>query len=152
MALLKRYSDLSRDERINLFQRCQNLLIKNQPDSPWILREGQQHNRTFFLDAVLRYRGFVYESENIIIMFNKHFYENKEEAREGYGQNLYAAPAEDANTYSIDFIASEISADKVEELKPYFKDDMKYITFLRGHRPTVFDIDNFKKAIENKYF
>ena len=79
MPTLTRFVEMSRDERLALFQRCQDLMIEVQPDSPWILRENLTYNArnaAFFLDACLRYQGFVYEAGGIIIMFYKHFYEN----------------------------------------------------------------------------
>ena len=155
MATLTRFIEMSRDERLAFFQKCQDLMIKVQPDSPWILRENQAHNtrgKAFFLDACLRYQGFVYEADGIIIMFNKHFYENKEEPIEKYADYLYDGPHPTPNTYAIDFIAAEIDADKLRELQPYFKDDMKYITYLRSPRPSVFNFDNFKKAMESRHF
>jgi len=155
MPTLIKFKEMGKDAKLAFFQRCQDLMIEVQPDSPWILRERQTHNtrnRTFFLDSFLRYQGFVYEAGGVIIMFNKHFYENKEEPIKKYVDYLYTGPHPTPNTYAIDFITAKINADKLRELEPYFKDDMKYITYLRGPRPCVFNFDNFKKAIQNRYF
>ena len=146
---------MDKGERIAFFQKCQDLMIAVEPDSSWVIRDGQtRHSRgkSFFIDAVLRYQGFAYEAGGVIIMFNKHFYENKEEPIEKYTDNLYAAPHSTPNTYSIDFIVAKMDADKLKELEPYFKDDMKYITYLRGRRPCIFNFDNFKKAMKNRHF
>jgi len=155
MASLTRFVDMDRGERLNFFQKCQDLMIAIEPDSPWVMRKGQtpkMRHKSFFIDAVLRYQGFVYEAGGIIIMFNKHFYENKEEPIEKYTNNLYAPPHPTPNTYAIDFIIAKMDANKLRELQPYFKDDMKYITYLRERRPCVFNLANFKKAMENRYF
>ena len=153
MPTLRKFPDMSKDDRLDFFQRCQNLLVKTQPNSPWIMKYRQEHDKTFFLDVFLKYQGFVYESNNIILLYNTFSYNSKEEAQESYALNLFAPPDENPNTYTIDFIASEIDADKVSELKPYFEDsNIKYITFLRGNRPAAFDIDRFKEAMLNKFF
>ena len=155
MATLTQFKEMSRDEKLAFFQRCQDLMIKVQPDSLWILRKKQTpeaRNRIFFLDAFLRYQGFVYEADGIIIMFNKHFYLDKEDPIEKYADYLYDAPHPTPNTYAIDFIAAEMDADKLRELQPYFKDDLEYITYLRWPRQSVFNLANFKKAMENRYF
>ena len=146
---------MDRGERLAFFQKCQDLMIAVKPDSSWIIRNGQaRHSRSksFFIDAVLRYQGFAYEAGGIIIMFNKHFYKDKEEPIKKYTDNLYTAPHPTPNTYAIDFVVAEMDADKLRELEPYFKDGMKYITYLRGRRPYVFDFDNFKKAMEARHF
>ena len=130
-------------------------MIEIEPDSPWVLREGQtrySRNKSFFIDSVLKYQGFAYEAGGIIIMFNKHFYENKEDPTEKYTDNLYTAPHLTPNTYAIDFIIAKMDADKLRELEPYFKDDMKYIAYLRERRPCVFNFDNFKKAMKKRHF
>ena len=53
MATLRKFREMSRDERLDFFQRCQNLLIETQPNSPWIMKHRKEHDKTFFLDVFL---------------------------------------------------------------------------------------------------
>ena len=152
MGSLIQFQDMTHSDKLDFFQRCQDLLIRTEPNSPYIIREGSERGKSFIIDAFLKYKGYVYEAEEVIIMFNKHFYEERGQAVEEYGQKLFNLPENPANTYSIDFIAARLNEHRLKEMEPYFNEDMKYIVFLRSQRPTIFEAENFKNAMKNKYF
>jgi len=153
MPHLKQFSELDRQQRIDFFQKCQDLLIKAHPTSEYIMRRGVRATGTYFIDVFLRYKGLVYETDKIIIMFNKLRCSGREEIIEKYRENLFSPPHPEPNTYSIDFVTAKLSKEMLEELKPYFSDPgMEYISFLRGQNLTVFDIESFRKSMIMKFF
>jgi len=147
------FNEMSEEEKMDFFQKCQNMLIKNQPNSPWVLRVDDERNRGYFLDIFLRYQGMVYESENIILLFNKHYFVNKEEVVVKSRERLFSEPDENANTYSIDFVTSKLTQEVLQEIEPHFKDTgIKWIHFLRGQKVSVFDIEPFKNSLISEFY
>ena len=153
MPAIKLFSDLEREEKIAFFQKCQDLLIKNQPTSPYIMRHGQANSRTYLYDIFLRYKGLVYETNEIIVMFNKLRCSGREDIIENYRENLFSLPHPEPNTYTIDFVTAKLNKEMLMELKPYFSDPgIEYVSFLRGQNLTVFDIESFRKSMIMKFF
>jgi len=152
MGSLIQFQDMTHSNKLDFFQRCQELLLRTEPSSPYVIREGSERGKSFIIDAFLKYKGYIYEAEEVIIMFNKHFYEEKEQAVNEYGEKLFAAPENPANTYSIDFIAASLNEQRLKEMEPYFNEGMRYVVFLRGQRPAIFEAENFKNAMKSKYF
>jgi len=154
MPNIKLFNDLDREERLDFFQRCQDMLVKHNPNSPYIMRYGSPVTKSYFFDVFLRYQGILYETDKIIVMFNKHRCSGREEIIEKYRENLFLPPHPEPNTYSIDFVSSsQLNKEILTELKPFFSDDgMEYISFLRGQNLTVFDIESFRKSMIMKFF
>ena len=147
------FNEMGKEEKMDFFQKCQNMLVKNQPDSLWILRDGDESNRSYFLDIFLRYQGIVYESENIILLFNKHQYASKDEIIVKSREKLFSAPDKNPNTYSIDFVTSKLTQEILQEVEPHFKDPgIKWIHFLRGQKVSVFDIELFKSGLMGEFY
>ena len=93
MNKVQRLDELSKEEKIAFFQRCQDLLIKNQPDSEFVLKTNT-HNKNYFLDLFLKYKGLAYSSERLAVLFNKRKYTSLEEAQESYWKDLFDPPHE----------------------------------------------------------
>ena len=147
------FNEMSKEEKVDFFQKCQNMLVKNQPSSVWVLRDGDESNRSYFLDLFLKYQGIAYESENIILLFNKHRYTNKDEIVMKSRDRLFSAPDENPNTYSIDFVTSKLTQKILQEVEPHFKDPgIQWIHFLRGQKVSVFDIEPFKKGLMDEFY
>jgi len=152
MPALKIFTDLSKEERLTLFQKCQDLLVKHQPDSEWVLRRGGRYNKTFFIDVFIRYKGLVYESDDIVVLFNKQWYVSRDDIIERQRDDLWRPPHKTPNTYSIDFIASSLTKEILQELEPYFNDPgMKYVCFLRGAKLSVFNVEAFKDGMRHRF-
>jgi hypothetical protein len=153
MPSLKIFTDMGKEEKLQFFQRCQDLLLETTPDSPYVLRQGDlDRNRSYFLDIFLRYQGLVYESDGIILLFNKLQYENKDQIYEHYRQRLFHPPDKNPNTYTVDFIASKLDPKILSEMEPYFKDEgMKWVCFLRGQKLSIFPAESFKNSVKQRF-
>ena len=151
---LSLFSELGHDEKVDFFRRCQKLLVKHSPNSPWVLRGGAEPtNMSYFLDVFIRYKGIIYETDDMILLFNKRYFEDEDEIHHEYHNKLYDPPDKNPNTYTIDFIASSLSEKILKDLEPYFNDPgMKHVCFLRGAKLSVFDAESFKNAMKNKFF
>ena len=147
---IKALNNLTREEKLDFFQQCQDLLVENQPDSEFILKEGSK-NQDYFLDIFLKYKGFAYTSEKIAILFNKHKMRGMVEAQETYQDKVFEPPAPDANTYTIDFITTKMSKEILEELKPIFHEDLTFICFLRAGKVSFFRFDVFKSSLLGQF-
>jgi len=153
MPSIRIFTDLDKEERIEFFQRCQDLLLETAPESPYILRQGDvARNKSYFLDIFLKYQGLIYESDGIILLFNKLQYEDKDHIYEQYRDRLFHSPDKEPNTYSVDFIAAKLDPKILSEMEPYFKDEgMKWVCFLRGQQLSVFDAESLKNSVKAKF-
>ena len=147
---LKELNTLTKEEKVEFFQQCQDLLIKNQPDSEFILSENSK-NKDYFLDIFTKYKGFAYFSEKIAILFNKHRINSLPEAQEAYEEKVFNPPAPDANTYTIDFITAKMSKEIIKELTPIFCEDLKYICWLRGGKVSFFSFKKLKASLSDQF-
>lgn len=146
------WTEMSRDEKLDFFQRCQDLLVKNQPDSPYILKSRRNVNKKYFMDILLRYKGMAYQSERMAMLFNKHNYPTKEEIYDKYKESLYLSPHPNPNSYSIDFVASVMSKELLEEIRPFFPiEGIEHVFFLRGHKLSVFNAKVFLDGLLDNY-
>ena len=136
---------MPKEEKTTFFQTCQDLLVKNQPESEFILRKGDDEMRKYYLDLFLKYKGFIYTSDNIAMMYNMHRYANLMEARDKYKEKIYSPPDTNPNTYSIDFVTSVLNAEILEEVLPVLlKRELQHICFLRSGKVVFLP---FKKAM-----
>jgi hypothetical protein len=99
----------------------------------------------------LRYQGFAYCSENIALLINKKKYDSKEEALNSYMENLFTPPDEDANCYTIDFVSTVMTADLIEEVRPFFHEKLKYISWLRNGKASFYEFAHYKNLILEKF-
>jgi len=150
MGQVKNFLDLTKEEKVAFFQKCQDLLVKNFPNSEYILR-GDLHKKDFYLDLFLKYKGFVYESEKVALLFNKIEHFPQELVIEPYQKRVFDPPALKPNCYAIDFLTTKGSLEIVKELLPHFNEGFEYISFLRGGRISVFNFKRFLVAINTKY-
>ena len=152
MPSLRLFPDYTSEEKIGLFQKCQDLLVKNQPNSPWVLRKDATFNKTFYLDFFVRYQGLVYEADDAVVLFNKQWYASRDDIIDRQREDLWLSPHQNPNTYAIDFIASKLTKEVLLELEPYFSDPgMKYVCFLRGSKLSVFDAESFKDSMRLRF-
>jgi hypothetical protein len=152
MPSIKLFSEMSMDEKLDFFQRCQDLLVKNQPKSPYILKSRRSANKKYFMDILLRYKGIAYQSERMAMLFNKHHYSTKEEIHEQYEVSLFPSPHPNPNSYSVDFITSTVSKELLEEVRPFFPTEgIEYIFFLRGQKISVFDAKVWREGLFSNY-
>jgi hypothetical protein len=147
---IKSLNELPKEEKIEFFQKCQDLLVKNQPESEFILRE-EAENRDYFLDLFLKYKGFAYTSEKIAVLFNKHRINSLPEAQEAYQDKVFDPPAPDANTYTVDFITTKMSKDVLQELYPVFHENLEFMCFLRMGKVSFFRFDVLKSALADEF-
>lgn len=150
MPHLTRFDELDKEGKIQFFQKCQDLLLANQPDSPWVLREGSQKN--YFISLFIKYKGIAYQTEDVVILFNKLRYENKDDILGNHATRMFEPPAQSPNTYSIDFITAKLTPEILLEAGDYFKDPgMEWVCFLRGQKLSVFNFESFKRGMRQRF-
>jgi len=150
MSEFVRFNTLTDEGKTSFFQRCQDLLVKNQPDSEFVLSRGMI-NKNYFLDLYLKYKGFAYSSANVALLINKKKYNSLGEAQAMYFKNLYSEPDEDANCYTIDFISAVMNPNLIEELRPFFDENLENIAWLRSGRVSFFKFESYKKIILQRF-
>jgi len=67
------YQSLSQDEKINIFKRCQELLIRDHPDSEFIIRKSFLTIRNKSLETLIKlykeFNGNVYFDQDCLIFY-----------------------------------------------------------------------------------
>ena len=150
---VRKFDTLNREEKLAFFQRCQNLLVQNQPNSEFILSQKTQgtFNKRYFLDLYLKYKGFVYFSENIAILFNKRNYSSLEEAQNLYWDDLHGEPHENPMCYTVDFVTAKMDKSLISEIDSIINRDLKYVCFLRASKVSFFEAEELRNSVKNKY-
>ena len=152
MSEIRSFGAMNNTEKLDFFQKCQELLVKNQPNSPYILRSRRPANKSYFLDIMLKYKGFAFRTESMAMLFNKHYYSSKKEIHENYRDNLYLPPSSEPNCYCVDFITSDLNKKIIKEIEPIFPvGNIQYICFLRAQKLSVFDWERFRTSVLDNY-
>ena len=156
MSKVRLLNDLERGEKLAFFQQCQDLLAKNQPNSEFLLAEDNPKNN-YFLDLFLRYKGWCYHSPKVTLLFNKRRYKNMPEAQDHYWDEMWDAPDENPNCYTIDFVTSKFNKalideiDEMIETESVFDDKLPYVCFIRARRVSFFKYEDVKKSFAEKF-
>ncbi len=145
-----KFNTLSDEGKTSFFQKCQDLLIKNQPDSEFILSRGMI-SKNYFLDLFLMYKGFAYYSDNIALLINKKRYDSLREAQAMYFKDLYNEPDENANCYTIDFVSTVMNPNLIEEVRPFFHENLENIAWLRSGKVSFFKFEDYKNIILQRF-
>jgi hypothetical protein len=151
MNKIQRLDELSKEEKIAFFQKCQDLLMKNQPGSEFVLRTASAHNKNYFLDLFLKYKGLAYSSERLAVLFNKRKYTSLAEAQESYWKDLFDPPHKNPRCYTVDFITTKLNKSLLAEIDPIADEDLDYVCFLRASKVSFFKKKDFRESLFEKF-
>ncbi len=142
------FQNLTREERVNFFIKCQEILQKYHPDSPFIFTKANLNDRkSYFKDFYNKYKGFAHIDENVCILFNKIKLEDARDPVRTVRENLWRKPNENYNAFMIDFVAFREMQDCLSFCQKEYKEIIKYILFARNNDIKVYETDKLLKKL-----
>lgn len=143
------FTSLTREQKIDFFLNCQELLVAHHPESPFIFKEDNIEERLhFFKDFAQKYKGFVYSSENLCILYNKIDLKDSRNPIEAVRSNMYKEPIENYNCYSIDWVVFRALEDVYEFVQKEYVPQIRYILWVKRGDVSVYETDKLLGELE----
>jgi len=135
----KPFDSLSNTEKIDFFVRCQDLLLKYHPNSPFLFRKDNAKDRLAFVKPVCeQYKGFAYWDDNVCAIYNKIVVNSEDEAVQAVSFYKYKPPAVPYNAIIVDFVVFKELKDCVTLVAQQFNASLKYILFIRHSQVRIY--------------
>lgn len=147
---MKLFQSLSKEEKIDFFAKCQNLLVNYHPTSEFIFRENNIKDRIDFAkNFYFKYKGFTYSNNEICILFNKIKVVDPLNPIKVIKDHLYKEPSEDYNAYSIDFVVFRKLIDCFGFCKSQYEPRIEYIIFVRNNDVKLYKTNKLLEKLSN---
>ena len=147
------FQNLISEEKVNFFVKCQEILIKYHPESPFVFTTNKlDDKKAFFKQFYERYQGYTYRNDNICILFNKIRVKDPRDPVKAIKDALWKEPAEDYNAYAIDFVVFSEMAQCLEFCKAQYEERIKFILFGRNNDIKIYETKKLLSKLEHKKF
>ncbi len=142
------FQDLTKEDKVGFFVKCQEILKNHHPDSPFIFRASNFNERkTFFKDFYEKYKGFAYQTENVCILFNKIALKDPKNPIESVKNSKWHGPNEDYNAFMIDWVVFDLLESCLSFCKSQYNNKIRYIIFGRNNDIKVYETDKLLKKL-----
>lgn len=146
--MLKFFNSLPLQEKVDFFVKCQELLLKHHPDSPFVIREDKLEEA---LEAchnnIEQYKGYYYTDDNVCVLWNHVKINDPNDVKRAVMENAYKMPNPEFNAVSIDFAVFREIKDCIEFIQANKNNLIQYVLFIRGGNPRIYQIDSLLKGI-----
>lgn len=145
------FNTLSDEEKIDLFQKNQDLLIKYKPESEFVIRNIKNIKSRvvqYYMNIIKSYKGKVAIHEDFILFFHimqiNDFHDTSEYAAKRSAGDF----SDDGNCLFVEYIVGKASLENLKSLEDYFKDkNVKVISYVKHENIKVVEFDKYKKEI-----
>ena len=147
----KLFSEVSNEEKIDFFVNCQKLLIAHHPNSDFIFRKNSGSDKiSMAIDFCHKYKGYMYQNENICILFNKIVVTDpKENPAIILKNHMYKEPDPNYNGWSIDFVVFRDVKDCLQFCKTFYHPRISHIIFVKNNQPKIYPTTKFLSRLLN---
>jgi len=145
------FNKLSNEEKIDLFQRNQDLLIKYQPESEFVIRSTKDiKNRVvqYYFNMIKNYKGKVAIHPEFVLFFHIMQIVDFEDASEYATKKQAGDFSEDGNCLFVEYIVGKASLENLTGLEHYFKDkNIKMISYVKHEQIKSVEFSKYKHEI-----
>ena len=142
------FAPLPYEEKINFFLKCQELLVANHPDSPFIFREDNLEERLyFFKDFAKKYKGFVYMCEDLCILFNKIHLRDANDPIKDIKAKMYQPPEENFNCYMIDWVVFKKLRNVKKFIENEYSPQIKWAAWAKNQDIKIYPLDKLLSSL-----
>ncbi len=146
---MRLFQSLSKEEKIDFFVRCQDLLIKHHNQSEFLFtQENYSERKDFALNFIERYNGYIFSNENICLLYNKIKIKDEKTPVKAIRENMYQAPDPNYNAIIVDFATFDILEHVIEFFKTQMEERLKFILYVKKNHPKIYRAAQLLKAIE----
>ncbi len=141
------FQNLSKEQKVDFFVKCQEILVAHHPDSPFIFNEENVAPRLKdFKYLVDKYRGYAYQSDSLCVLYNRIKLKDVRNAAEELKENMYKEPSPNYNCFIIDFAVF----DSIDNVRPFIESNynpqIEYLIWVKNNEVKLY---NAKNLIEN---
>ena len=145
------FANLSNEEKIDLFQKNQDLLIKYKPESEFVIRNIKNiKNRItqYYFNIIKNYKGKVAIHEDFLLFFHimeiRDFYDVSEYSK----KRMNSIFSDDGNCLFVEYIVGKASLENLKSLEGYFKDKrVQVISYVKHENIKVVEFNKYKTEI-----
>ena len=145
------FSSLSDEQKINLFQKNQDLLIKYQPQSEFVIRNTEDIKSKvlqYYLNVIKNYKGKVVIQPEYMLFFHIMQIEDFDDASEFSDKRQQAEFPENGNCLFVEYIVGKIDLENLKGLESYFKDkSVKRISYVKHEQINSVEFSKYKREI-----
>ena len=132
------FQSLTTIQKIDFFVKCQELMLKYHPNSPFVVREDSlKQSLDAFANNINRYKGFVHSDENICLLWNYVHISDEHDENRALVENGYKAPHPEYNAVSMDFVVCRKVRDYYEFIKQYDEPRIQYILSVKYQKAKI---------------
>lgn len=145
------FSTLSNEEKINLFQKNQNLLIKYKPESEFVIRNIESSKSRivrYYLDIIKNYKGKVAIHQEFLLFFHIMQINDFEDVSEFATKRQSGDFSESGNCLFVEYIVGDVNLVNFKDLEDYFKDkSIEMISYVKHEQVKSVDFKKYKREI-----
>lgn len=142
------FQSLSEKDKIEFFVKCQSLMLKYHPTSPFIIRESKLDKALeAFENNIRRYQGYVYADENICVLWNHIIVSDPSNANRAVTENAYLPPNPNFNAVSIDFAVFKGIENCFSFIADSKEPQIKHVLFIREGKPKIYPLEQILKGV-----
>ena len=136
--MTKLFQEMTKEEKIEFFIRCQRLLVKYHPDSPFIFNKKNVVARlSAARDLITSYKGYGYWDDNVCVLYNKIKIKNPDNLPSEIKNNMFREPSAEFNSVIIDFVVFRSREDCGEFCKVTYDPQMEYVVYVKNNKPKI---------------
>lgn len=145
------FSTLSNEEKIDLFQKNQELLIKYKPESEFIIRDIKNvKNKViqYYIKIIKNYKGKAAIHPEFLLLFQIMQINDFEDLSEFAAKRAISDFPENGNCLFVEYIAGKINLGNLVGLEGYFKDkNIKKISYFKHENIRSVEFSKYKSEI-----
>lgn len=148
--MLQHFQKLNKQDKIDFFLKCQDLLIKNHPDSPFVFNRANFKGRLQYAgDIFHKYNGMCYTDENVAILFNYLLISDPKDPISALKQHQFKSPDPQYNAISIDFVVFKELKDCLKFCRLNYNFNVEYVVWVKDGKPKIHRTLDFMTRILN---
>ncbi len=145
------FSTLSNEEKIDLFQKNQELLIKYRPESEFVIRNIKNiKNKViqYYINIIKNYKGKVAIHPEFLLLFQIMQINDFEDVSEFAAKREISDFPENGNCLFVEYISGKINLGNLVGFEGFFKDkNIKKISYFKHENIKSVEFSKYKSEI-----
>lgn len=145
------FNTLNFEQKIQILQKNQDLLLKYSPNSEFVIRNYQDKNGKIYkhyINLIKNYKGKMARGENFILFFHILKINNPDDASEYSHKRSSGEFSEDGNCLFAEYMVGKYSAKDLAGLENYFKDKkVEFISYVRHEKINTVSFAKYRRRI-----
>jgi len=145
------FNTLNFEEKLQILQKNQDLLLKYRPESEFVIRKYQDKNGKiyhYYFDLIKKYKGKMVCGENFMLFFHIMKINDPEDASEYSHRRSAGDFSDDGNCLFVEYIVGKYSAKDLAQLDDYFKNKkVQFVSYVKHEKINVVSFAKYRQRI-----